>query len=313
MNLEESLRRLRLDLAQARDLRGSLDALVAAERALALFPLTSVVAEIIGTPETDFTVQIPSELELPKVWQPMVREFLFEGLRNWSAHGRESRAERKFQQKPDRARLLVECRILPGRVVLSLEDDGPGLQVTAVLSRAEELGLLRAGERRRIESTLESGDSSAIYELLFRDGLSTRKQADEMAGRGMGLSRLSFEANRFGASLRAEKSVSLGGLALRLELPCRIIGVRAGPHSMSVSGNEILSVERAAGEAASGSRYRIFSLLPAEAAPWAREAFGNPKVAWVALDAVPDSAAGEGRALAPAGLLAARPAEGESP
>ena len=315
--LEESLRRLRLDLAQARDLRGSLRALEAAEREILLFSLEGLVSALMGPVQStggdcDFTDGIPPELELPKAWEGLVREFLIEGLRNWRAHGRESKAERKFLRKPDRHRLRIRAWILAGRVVLSLEDDGPGLNPQLVLSRARELGILPVAEQARMEEELRRGNAASIYQLLFRDGLSTRVQADESAGRGMGLSRLASEAARLGALLLARKSEDLGGLCMRLELPCRMLGLRAGHHSLSTTGNEILSSDAVDQEMGGNSGFRIFSLLPAESASWAREQFSNPQVAWVALGTGGTHTAGGGSSgLISVGLLVSRGVNGQ--
>lgn len=282
--LEESLRRLRIDLANAKDLGASLQALNLAERALLFFPLEPKIREVFDFPtsgplagDVSARLEVPAGLEIPKIWESLIREFVTESLRNWRAHGRESRAERKFLNKPEAYRVLLRVWITSNSVVLSFEDDGPGLNPAQVFNRAEELALLVSDERRRLEEELRKGNAEPVYQLLFRDGLSTNLAPDEESGRGMGLSRLASESSRLGAWITAGKSSQMGGLALRLELPSKGIGLKV---KMVNSSDELFTWEGVD----DFSPFKLFSKLPSENAAWARERFGTSSVGWVSVE-----------------------------
>lgn len=288
--VEESLRRLRMDLAQGRDARAAYQALNVAERSLLLFPMGPLLEEHweISTDDADLELRVPDELEVPRQWESLIREFATESMRNWRAHGRESRAERKFLNKSERYRVRLAARLAQGRLTLQIDDDGPGIHPALVIQKAEDLGLFAAGERAAIEEQLHKGNSEPVHQLLFKDGLSMRPQADLDAGRGMGLARLGQEASRMGAKIFARSSSLMGGLCLCLELPCKVVGLRVSTLD-SVSGVSGILCRPIDGSAGLSS-FRIFSLAPQEAAAWNREHFGGRKVSWISVE--PSTGAG---------------------
>ncbi|MFN7685615.1 MAG: hypothetical protein ACK5QT_09410 [Oligoflexia bacterium] len=305
--LEESLRRLRLDLVQSRDVQSSLKALDVTERALLLFPAEKRIHEAMSffdlpsdsRQPVQSRVEVPQDLELPKVWESLLKEFMVECIRNWCAHAMESRNDRKFYNKPDIHAVVCKAWLTQASVMVSFEDDGPGLRSERVLARAEKLGLLSPVQKQQCEKEFQEGNVASVYQLLFCDGFSTTEISNEDSGRGMGLSRLAGEAKRLGAKLSAEKSSRLGGLCFRLELPCRVIAARVWPAKVanpfsapfSVQGsNQILSkqpmftCQKPADSglpSESSGEHKVFSLLPAESAAWAREQFGGIAVSWI--------------------------------
>ena len=92
-----------------------------------------------------------------------------------------------------------------------ISDDGRGVDVEAVRSRAFELGLAGA-------EALAAMDEAAVTELLFRDGFSTRQAVGELSGRGVGLAAVRAEAERLGGvvGIRSEPG---RGTRLRVEIP----------------------------------------------------------------------------------------------
>lgn len=278
--IEESLRRLRMDLAQGRDSRAAYQALSVAERSLLLFPLRPLLEELceISADEAELRIELPDELEVPRQWEGLLSEFAVESMRNWRAHGRESRAERKFLNKSEVYRISLGVRLAQGRLTVQFDDDGPGIHPALVLQKAEDLELFAAGERAAIEEQLRKGNSEPVHQLLFKDGLTTRPSADFTAGRGMGLARLAQEAGRLGARISARSSALMGGLCLVLELPCKVMGLRAQALESVPGVTGILCQPAGVGS------FRIFSLSPPEAAAWSRDHFGGRKVSWISVE-----------------------------
>lgn len=285
--IEESLRRLRMDLAQGRDSRAAYQALNVAERSLLLFPLRPLLEELceISADEAELVLELPEELEVPRQWEPLLREFAVESMRNWRAHGRESRAERKFLNKSEAYRVRLGVRLAQGRLMIQFDDDGPGIHPALVIQKAEDLGLFAPGERATVEEQLRKGNSEPVHQLLFKDGLSTRSSADLDAGRGMGLARLAQESSRLGARISAKSSSLMGGLCLLLELPCKVMGLRA---QVLESAPGVSGVLCQPADARGSGTFRIFSLAPQEAAAWNRDHFGGRKVSWISVE--PNSA-----------------------
>ena len=100
-------------------------------------------------------------------------------MRNAVDHGIEPPEQRRRAGKPAQATLTLRAAQEGDRVRIELEDDGGGVDVAAVRARARELGLLSAAD--------EAPSDEEVLELVFRPGFSTRREASELSGRGIGL------------------------------------------------------------------------------------------------------------------------------
>ncbi len=95
-------------------------------------------------------------------------------VRNAVDHGIRPAAERIAGGRPAGGEIRLAARTVGGALVITVSDDGPGLDPVAIRRRAAELGLPGA----------ERADPA---ELIFRAGFSTREQAGDVSGRGIGL------------------------------------------------------------------------------------------------------------------------------
>ena len=85
-------------------------------------------------------------------------------IRNSLDHGLETPAERAAAGKPETGKLQIEARHAGGNVVISVKDDGRGIDAERVAAKARERGLI--GETETI-------DLARATELLFHPGFST--------------------------------------------------------------------------------------------------------------------------------------------
>jgi HPt (histidine-containing phosphotransfer) domain-containing protein len=95
-------------------------------------------------------------------------------IRNAVDHGLETSDERTASGKSGPGRIWLETLVSDAAFTLTIRDDGRGVDREALLKRAEELGM-------------DVSERSTLDELLFRDGLSSRSEATELSGRGVGL------------------------------------------------------------------------------------------------------------------------------
>jgi chemotaxis protein histidine kinase CheA len=126
----------------------------------------------------------------PTRFGPLAKS-LVHAFRNAVDHGLEAPDERTAAGKAETG--VVTCRVRAGADTVTIEvaDDGRGVDVEAVRSRAFELGLAGAEE-------LAAMDDAAILELLFRDGYTSRRTVGDLSGRGVGLAAVRAEAGRLG-------------------------------------------------------------------------------------------------------------------
>ncbi len=102
-------------------------------------------------------------------------------LRNALAHGVELPDERAAAGKSPSAGVWLRFEVAEGRLVVRVEDDGRGVDFAAIRRKAVEGGALD-------EAEAAAAGKRALLDLIFDPGFSTRHAADDLAGRGMGLS-----------------------------------------------------------------------------------------------------------------------------
>ncbi|WP_247215652.1 response regulator [Synechococcus sp. C9] len=94
-------------------------------------------------------------------------------------HGIESPAERTALEKSATATIHLRAETQENQVVITLQDDGRGIDLRRVYQRAVQLGWCTRpwGQMRREE----------LLDLIFRPGFSTAAQVSDLSGRGVGL------------------------------------------------------------------------------------------------------------------------------
>jgi chemosensory pili system protein ChpA (sensor histidine kinase/response regulator) len=101
-------------------------------------------------------------------------------VNNALAHGVEVPEERLHKGKPPRGRITVRAFHQGNQTVISVSDDGAGIDAERVKAKALDKGLITPAEAKTL-SRLE------VYDLLFAAGFSTKEVADDLSGRGVGL------------------------------------------------------------------------------------------------------------------------------
>ncbi len=122
-------------------------------------------------------------------------------LRNAVAHGIEPAAARRAAGKPEHGAITLTARQEGTEVILTLSDDGAGIDLSRVRARAEALGLLRPGE---------PAERERLYAFLFMSGFSTSTEVTQVAGRGIGLDVVRSEIASVGGRVRIESEPGQG-------------------------------------------------------------------------------------------------------
>jgi two-component system chemotaxis sensor kinase CheA len=183
------------------------------------------------------------ETELDRSVLEQVADPLLHLVRNAVDHGIEPPAERLAAGKPRHGTVRVQAMQLGSEVVVTVADDGRGIDLERVRQRAGEAG----------DSLEGFGDDEALY-AIFRSGLSTAARVSEVSGRGVGLDvvRTSLAAVRGRVEVQSEPGA---GSEFRLSVP------------ITLAVLPCLLVE------AAGRRFAIpmHSVVSAEAAGWAED------------------------------------------
>lgn len=145
------------------------------------------------------TVGAGVELErtiIDAVWEPILHL-----VRNAVSHGVEPPADRG--DKPPDATLRFGADAAGASVILSVEDDGGGVDFDRVRRAAARRGLFS-------EAALAEADDDALSALLFTHGFSTLTEADDISGRGVGLDVVRRTIEALGGSVAIETARGRG-------------------------------------------------------------------------------------------------------
>ncbi|PNV62120.1 chemotaxis protein CheA [Clostridium sp. chh4-2] len=131
-------------------------------------------------------------------------------IRNAADHGIETAEARKKAGKTDFGTISFSVESSGGEMIVRISDDGQGMDEEQLRKKAREKQLFTKPEE---EYTLEE-----IFELSTLPGLSTRKQADEYSGRGVGMDIVRKITEDNGGHLRIESKKGKG-TSIILDLP----------------------------------------------------------------------------------------------
>jgi two-component system chemotaxis sensor kinase CheA len=130
-------------------------------------------------------------------------------IRNAVDHGIEAPAARVARGKPPTGTLLLSAAQESSQVVITLVDDGSGIDAAAVRRKALERGIVRADE--------ELSDRDAV-QLIFTEGFSTARTVTDVSGRGVGLDVVVQSMERLNGLIEAE-TIPGAGTKFTLQLP----------------------------------------------------------------------------------------------
>jgi len=123
---------------------------------------------------------VGGDTEVDRAILEQLRDPLIHLLRNAVGHGIEDPGVRAAAGKPESGRLELIARTAGPWVEVLLRDDGCGVDVEQVRSRAKEKEIVTNDE-------LEASADDEVLDLLFEAGLTTADEVTELAGRGVGL------------------------------------------------------------------------------------------------------------------------------
>jgi len=130
-------------------------------------------------------------------------------VRNAVDHGIEPPATRRARGKSETGTLLLSAAQESNQVVITLIDDGGGIDAASVRRKAIERGLLAPDEAL--------SDREAI-QLIFTEGFSTASAVTDVSGRGVGLDVVVKSMERLNALIEAE-TIPGAGTKFTLQLP----------------------------------------------------------------------------------------------
>lgn len=131
--------------------------------------------------ETGKVIELVTEGETTEVDKTVIDRLadpLVHLVRNSIDHGLEPPAERAAAGKPEAGRIQLSARQSGGEVIITIKDDGRGINRERVRAKAESSGIIQPG------AVLSDQE---LLQLIFQPGFSTAATITNLSGRGVGM------------------------------------------------------------------------------------------------------------------------------
>lgn len=152
---------------------------------------------------------IGEDVGLETALQQQLYEPLLHIVRNAVSHGVEPEAVRKAHGKAPVGTVTLEAHGSANLLVITVRDDGSGLDYDALRRRGLERGLI---------SPERAANRSELARLIFHPGFSTRTETSEISGRGVGMDVVATAVERMHGWIEVDSAPG-HGTTIRLLIP----------------------------------------------------------------------------------------------
>jgi chemotaxis protein histidine kinase CheA/CheY-like chemotaxis protein len=157
-----------------------------------------------------------SDTPIDKVILESLSDPLVHMVNNAIAHGIESPATRVAAGKSAEGSIKIRAFHQGTQTIISIEDDGAGIDTENVKNKAIAKGIITPD--KAITTTKQE-----VYDLLFLPSFSTRDEADELAGRGIGMDVVMSSLQEIRGTITTESKLGKGTtFTIRLPLALSI-------------------------------------------------------------------------------------------
>lgn len=179
-----------------------------------------VVLELIGE-ETDLDKNLVEALADPLVHL----------VRNAVDHGIEKPDERLQKGKPQFGTIRLSAEQEGDHILLSIEDDGAGIDAEVIRNKAIEKGVLDPEAAARL-------DEKECFNLIFLPGFSTKAQITDISGRGVGMDVVKTRISQLNGTIDIDSKINIGSrFLIKVPLTLAIL-----PTLMVILGNQTFAL-----------------------------------------------------------------------
>ena len=170
---------------------------------------------------------VGEETDLDKNLVEALADPLVHLVRNAVDHGIESPEERVAAGKPRAGTVVLAAEQEGDHILLSIEDDGKGMDPAVLRAKAVEKGLMDAEAAARL-------DDKDAFNLIFAPGFSTKTEISDVSGRGVGMDVVKTRIGQLNGTVVIDSEKGKGSrLSIRVPLTLAIM-----PTLMVVLGNQ---------------------------------------------------------------------------
>ncbi len=159
-----------------------------------------------------------AETEIDKLIVEELSDPLMHMIRNAIDHGIEDRDTRMGVGKPPVGTIALNAFQKGNHVVIEVEDDGKGMDPAVILAVAIRRGIVSEAEAREI-------GGREILRLIFQPGFTTRTEATELSGRGVGMDVVRTNIAKLGGVVDISSELGIG-TKMTITLPITLAIIR---------------------------------------------------------------------------------------
>lgn len=168
--------------------------------------------------EIDFAIE-GKETELDRTLIEEISDPLIHILRNAVDHGIESPEERVKAGKPAKGRLLLKAAHQENQIVISIRDDGRGIDPRKIKQSSIAKGFVTEEEASRMT------DKELMF-LIFKSGVSTAERVTDLSGRGVGMDIVRAHIEKLNGLIDIDSSPGEGTI-FTIKLPLTLAIIRS--------------------------------------------------------------------------------------
>ena len=142
-------------------------------------------------------------VEIDKAMIEGLTDPLMHIIRNSLDHGIETTAEREQTNKPEVGSITISAEQANGQMIITIEDDGRGVNSERVAKKALENGLID-------ENQYNSMTDNEKAMLIFGAGLSTADTITDISGRGVGMDVVKTNIQKLGGAIKLDTHLGEG-------------------------------------------------------------------------------------------------------
>lgn len=162
---------------------------------------------------------VGQDTELDRTVLDAIKDPLTHMVRNSADHGLEPSHVRRAAGKSETGRIKLDAYHEGGHVIICIEDDGAGINLTRVREKAIAIGLVSEAEAKKLTE-------KEIVAFIFRAGFSTAEKISSVSGRGVGMDVVRTQIERIGGTV--DMSTRKGqGTKIRIKIPLTLAIISA--------------------------------------------------------------------------------------
>ncbi|WP_434774579.1 chemotaxis protein CheA [Pseudomonas oryzihabitans] len=170
---------------------------------------------------------VGEETDLDKNLVEALADPLVHLVRNAVDHGIEGPAEREGNGKSRAGRVVLSAEQEGDHILLSISDDGKGMDADLLRNKAVEKGLLDRDAADRLTET-------ECFNLIFAPGFSTKAEISDISGRGVGMDVVKTKISQLNGTLNVFSTKGQGSkIVIKVPLTLAIM-----PTLMVMLGNQ---------------------------------------------------------------------------